>query len=85
MCFHIYFIFPHNFSDETETGKLICELLGNLMLSNFSILKKETVKTSAFIAASGIFHLQETQIGTINISGGPFTSTWISTYWKISL
>lgn len=75
MCFHVYFIFPHNFSDETETGKLICELLGNLMLSNFCILKIETVKTSASVVASGIFHLQEIQIETINISGGPFTST----------
>ena len=53
MCFHIYFIFPHNSSDEHKIGKLICELLANLILSPFSILKKK----SAFIAASGLFHL----------------------------
>lgn len=38
MCFRIYFIFPHNFSakrvcDETKIGELVCELLGNLILS----------------------------------------------------
>ena len=53
MCFHIYFIFPHNSSDETKIGKLICELLANLILSTFSMFKKKP----AFIAASGIFHL----------------------------
>lgn len=66
MCVHIYFISLPNFSvrrvcDETKIRKLICELLGNLILSPetlpspyFKKKKTNKNKTSAFIIAWGI-------------------------------